>query len=95
MAHALTWPRGFDRQGPRASQPSLQYPNADPKVIARLGGRTLVEWWPCLHGHRRGHEPLADHPVGRLRPLPALEIFFAETRLGWLPFWMEEADYGT
>ena len=25
--------------------------------------------------------------------LPELEIFFAETRLGWVPFWMEEADY--
>src|SRR5262249_56367927 len=25
--------------------------------------------------------------------LPQLEIFFAETRLGWVPFWMEEADY--
>jgi predicted TIM-barrel fold metal-dependent hydrolase len=24
---------------------------------------------------------------------PALKIFFAETRLGWVPFWMEEADY--
>jgi predicted TIM-barrel fold metal-dependent hydrolase len=25
--------------------------------------------------------------------LPELKIFFAETRLGWVPFWMEEADY--
>ena len=25
--------------------------------------------------------------------LPDLRIFFAETRLGWVPFWMEEADY--
>ena len=25
--------------------------------------------------------------------LPDLQIFFAETRLGWVPFWMEEADY--
>ena len=25
--------------------------------------------------------------------LPDLKIFFAETRLGWVPFWMEEADY--
>ena len=25
--------------------------------------------------------------------LPELRIFFAETRLGWVPFWMEEADY--
>jgi predicted TIM-barrel fold metal-dependent hydrolase len=25
--------------------------------------------------------------------LPDLRVFFAETRLGWVPFWMEEADY--
>jgi predicted TIM-barrel fold metal-dependent hydrolase len=25
--------------------------------------------------------------------LPGLQIFFAETLLGWVPFWMEEADY--
>jgi len=25
--------------------------------------------------------------------LLALKVFFAETRLGWVPFWMEEADY--
>jgi predicted TIM-barrel fold metal-dependent hydrolase len=24
---------------------------------------------------------------------PRLKIFFAETRLGWVPFWMEESDY--
>jgi predicted TIM-barrel fold metal-dependent hydrolase len=25
--------------------------------------------------------------------IPDLQVFFAETRLGWVPFWMEEADY--
>ena len=25
--------------------------------------------------------------------LPDLRIFFAETRLGWVPFWMNEADF--
>jgi predicted TIM-barrel fold metal-dependent hydrolase len=55
MRMPLTVHVGFDRLGPRAAQPTFEYPGAD--------------------------------------RLPDLRIFFAETRLGWVPFWMEEADY--
>jgi hypothetical protein len=54
MKMPLTVHVGFDRLGPRAQQPTFEYPGADPEMLT---------------------------------------IFFAETRLGWVPFWMEEADY--
>jgi predicted TIM-barrel fold metal-dependent hydrolase len=94
MRMPLTVHVGFDRQGPRAAQPTLQYPNADPKIIARLGGRTLVEWVALPFMGTAAAMSLSQIILsGVFDRLPALEIFFAETRLGWVPFWMEEADY--
>ncbi|MGH7091290.1 MAG: amidohydrolase family protein, partial [Stellaceae bacterium] len=29
---------------------------------------------------------------GTFERFPALKVFFAETRLGWVPFWLEHAD---
>jgi predicted TIM-barrel fold metal-dependent hydrolase len=90
----LTVHVGFDRLGPRASQPTFEYPGADPEMLKRLGPRKLVEWvaLPFL-----GIPPsisLAQLALsGAFDRHPDLRIFFAETRLGWVPFWMEEADY--
>ena len=30
--------------------------------------------------------------AGVFERFPKLKIFFAETRLGWVPFWLEHAD---
>ncbi|HEX2436900.1 MAG TPA: amidohydrolase family protein [Methylomirabilota bacterium] len=90
----LTVHVGFDRLGPRASQPTFEYPGADPEMVKKLGPRKLVEWvaLPFL-----GIPPsisLAQLALsGVFDRHPDLKIFFAETRLGWVPFWMEEADY--
>src|SRR5207245_10717446 len=90
----LTLHVGVDRQGPRAAQPTLQYPNADPKVIARRCGRTLVESVALPFMGTAAAMSLSQIILsGVFDRLPALEIFFAETRLGWVPFWMEEAAY--
>ncbi len=94
MHMPLTVHVSLDRQGARASQPTFEYPGADPAVLSRLGGRGLVEWvaLPFL-----GTAPAMTMSQlvlsGVFDRLPRLEIFFAETRLGWVPFWMEEADY--
>jgi predicted TIM-barrel fold metal-dependent hydrolase len=94
MRMPLTVHVAFDRQGPRASQPSFEYPGADPAVIARLSGRTLVEWVALPFLGIAPAMSLAQLILsGVLDRLPDLRIFFAESRLGWVPFWMEEADY--
>ena len=94
MKMPLTVHVGFDRQGPRAKQPTLEFPGVDPKVIARLGGRTIVEWVALPFLGTASAMSLAQMILsGVFDRLPDLQIFFAETRLGWVPFWMEEADY--
>ena len=94
MKMPLTVHVGFDRLGPRASAPTFEYPGADPDVLKKVGPRKIVDWvaLPFL-----GIPPalsLAQLTMsGVFDRLPDLKIFFAETRLGWVPFWMEEADY--
>ena len=94
MRMPLTVHVGFDRLGPRAAQPTFEYPDADPEVLKKLGPRKIVEWvaLPFL-----GIPPALSMAQlilsGIFDRLPDLKIFFAETRLGWVPFWMEEADY--
>jgi predicted TIM-barrel fold metal-dependent hydrolase len=94
MKMPLTTHVGFDRLGPRASQPAFQYPGADPAVLNKLGPRTLVEWVALPFLGTASAMSLAQIILsGVFDRLPDLTIFFAETRLGWVPFWMEEADY--
>lgn len=94
MGMPLTVHVGFDRLGPRAALPTFDYPGADPDVLKKVGPRKIVDWvaLPFL-----GIPPalsLAQLTMsGVFDRLPDLKIFFAETRLGWVPFWMEEADY--
>ena len=94
MKMPLTVHVGFDRLGSRATAPTFEYPGADPEVLKKVGPRKIVDWvaLPFL-----GIPPalsLAQLTMsGVFDRLPDLKIFFAETRLGWVPFWMEEADY--
>ncbi len=94
MGMPLTVHVGFDRLGPRASQPTFEYPGVDPEVLKKVGPRKIVDWvaLPFL-----GIPPALSMAQlimsGVFDRMPRLEIFFAETRLGWVPFWMEEADY--
>jgi len=94
MRMPLTVHVGFDRLGPRASQPTFEYPGADPEILKKLGPRKLVEWIALPFLSIPPSLSLAQLALsGVFDRLPDLKIFFAETRLGWVPFWMEEADY--
>ena len=94
MAMPLTVHVGFDRQGPRAAQPSFEYRGADPAVLARIGPRSIVDWVALSFMGMPSALSITQMILsGVFDRLPALRIFFAETRLGWVPFWMEEADY--
>src|SRR5438552_6678154 len=94
MRMPLTVHVAFDRLGPRASQPTSEYPGADPEVLKKLGPRKIVEWIALPFLSIPPAISLAQLVMsGVFDRLPALHIFFAESRLGWVPFWMEEADY--
>src|SRR5215470_7258406 len=76
----LTVHVGFDRLGPRAAEPTFEYRDADPGMIARIPGRTIVEWMALL-----GLPPALSLTQmimsGVFDRIPGLSVFFAETRL--------------
>lgn len=81
---------GFDRNGPRASQPTFVFPNPDPDILKST--RHIVDYvarWGMDAAQSMAPLILA----GVFDRFPDFKIFFAETRVGWIPFWLEMADY--
>jgi len=78
------------RTGARANQPTMIYPKEDPVVMARLR-RPFLEWLVNF-----GLPPSVGMAQlvlsGVFERFPKLKVFFAETRLGWVPFWLEHMD---
>jgi predicted TIM-barrel fold metal-dependent hydrolase len=75
--------------GPQPSR-LFVYPKEDPALMRKLR-RGLLEWITMF-----GLPPAVSISqlvlAGVFDRFPALKIFFAETRLGWVPFWLEAAD---
>jgi len=90
MDMPLTVHVAFNRTGPRASQPTFKYPKEEPEVMRRIR-RPFLEWvanfglTPALSVTQLILSGVFDR-------FPTLKIFMAETRLGWVPFWLESAD---
>jgi uncharacterized protein len=80
----------FNRTGARASQPTFKYPKEDPQIMTRIR-RPFLEWLTNF-----GLAPAVSITqlvlAGVFDRFPTLKVFFAETRLGWVPFWLEHAD---
>jgi predicted TIM-barrel fold metal-dependent hydrolase len=91
MHMPLTVHVAFDRNGRRAEQPTFIYPDENPDILRKVK-RGLVDQMALL-----GLRPAVSFSQliasGVFDRLPDLRIFFAETRLGWVPFWMDEADF--
>jgi predicted TIM-barrel fold metal-dependent hydrolase len=63
-------------------------------MLKKVGPRKMVEWVALPFLSTAPSISLAQLILsGVFDRLPGLKIFFAETRLGWVPFWMEESDY--
>jgi predicted TIM-barrel fold metal-dependent hydrolase len=90
MDMPLTVHVAFNRTGPRASQPTFKYPKEEPEVMRRIR-RPFLEWvanfglTPALSVTQLMLSGVFDR-------FPTLKMFMAETRLGWVPFWLESAD---
>ena len=80
----------FDRSGPREHEPTFRYPIEDPETMRRIR-RPLLEW-VCNFGQRPAVGIMQLVFSGVFDRFPSLQVFFAETRLGWVPFWLEHAD---
>jgi predicted TIM-barrel fold metal-dependent hydrolase len=84
----------FDRTGPRAAQPTYEYPGVGPEMLQKIGPRKFVDWVALPFLGAAPALSLSQLAIsGLFDRFPKLRIFFAETRLGWVPFWMEAADY--
>lgn len=91
MHMPLTVHVAFDRGGARAAQPTFKYPDENPDILRKVK-RGLVDQMALL-GLRPATSFSQLIASGVFDRLPDLRIFFAETRLGWVPFWMNEADF--
>jgi predicted TIM-barrel fold metal-dependent hydrolase len=91
MHMPLTVHVAFDRGGARAEQPTFIYPDENPDILRKVK-RGLVDQMALL-GLRPATSFSQLIASGVFDRLPDLRIFFAETRLGWVPFWMNEADF--
>jgi predicted TIM-barrel fold metal-dependent hydrolase len=80
----------FYRTGARAAQPTFKYPKEDPVIMQRLR-RPFLEWL-CNFGLAPSVSIAQLVLAGVFERHPKLKIFFAETRLGWVPFWLEHMD---
>jgi predicted TIM-barrel fold metal-dependent hydrolase len=80
----------FNRTGPRASQPTFKYPKEEPEVMRRIR-RPLLEW-VANFGLTAAVSVTQLILSGVFDRFPTLKVFLAETRLGWVPFWLESAD---
>jgi len=78
---------GFGRGG---SQPAFKYPKEDPAIMRRIN-RGFVEWVAAF-GLLPSLSLTQLALAGVFDRFPSLKIFFAETRVGWIPFWLENAD---
>ena len=91
MHMPLTVHVAFNRTGARAQQPTFKYPAENPEILRKVR-RGLVEQMALL-GLPAATSFSQLIASGVFDRFPDLRIFFAETRLGWVPFWMEEADF--
>jgi len=81
----------FDRNGERAGK-MLDYPRAPKEIVERIGpGRELVGYI-VKFGRLGGVNAIQMILDGVFDRFPDLRIFFAETQIGWLPFYLEIAD---
>ena len=81
MGMPVTVHVGFNRNGPRASEPMFLFPNADPEVLKST--RHIVDYvarWGM--DAAKSMAPLILSGV--FDRFPDFKIFFAETRVGWI-----------
>ena len=90
MKMPITCHVAFNNTGKRANQPTFRYPNEDPAIMLKVR-RPLLEWITNF-GLRPAVSVTQMVMAGVFDRFPTLQMYFAETRLGWVPFWLEHAD---
>ena len=84
----------LDRSGPRAQHPTFHYPTEPPEIARIIGSSTARSLLDRVARWGFNATTAISQLVlsGVFDRFPSLKILFAETRVGWLPFWLENAD---
>lgn len=88
---AVTIHQELDRNGPRGGS-LLEYPNAKPRAVARMHPSARVVEQATKFARSGGVNAMQLALSGVFDRFPELQVFFAETQIGWIPFFMEMAD---
>ncbi len=91
MQMAVTAHEQFDRTGPR-SGPHLKYPSASPEIIAKIPELRDFCGQMVKFGRLGGVNAIQMVLDGVFDRFPDLKVFFAETQVGWIPFYLEMCD---
>jgi predicted TIM-barrel fold metal-dependent hydrolase len=93
MRMPITVHEELNRSGPR-SGPLLRYPDAIKEYVGRLANNPLREIAGQVAKYARlgGVNAVQLTLDGVFDRFPDLKIFFAETQIGWIPFFLEGAD---
>jgi len=91
MQMPLTAHEQFDRSGPR-SGPHLKYPSASPEIIAKIPELRDFCGQMVKFGRLGGVNAIQMVLDGVCDRFPNFEFFFAETQIGWIPFYLEMCD---
>jgi uncharacterized protein len=93
MGIAITAHEEFNRSGPRGGA-LLNYPNAQKQYVNRLANNPLREIAGQVAKYARlgGVNAVQLTLDGVFDRFPDLKVFFAETQIGWIPFFLEGAD---
>lgn len=81
----------LDRRGPGGGA-LLDYPDADPGTLARLHPSAAIAEQVTKFARTGGVNAMQLALSGVFDRFPGLRIFFAETQIGWIPFFLEMAD---
>src|SRR5581483_9251343 len=88
---AITAHEQFDRTGPRAGA-LLKYPSAPKDVIDRISEPRDFCGQMVKFGRLGGVNAIQLVLDGVFDRFPDLKVFFAETQIGWIPFYLEMCD---
>src|SRR5581483_7072951 len=85
----ITVHQEFDRTGERAG-PAFAYPRASKELLARFGQGYVDQM--AKFGRLGALNALQLVLAGVFDRFPTLRVYFAETQIGWMPFFLQQAD---
>ncbi|MEA2639006.1 MAG: hypothetical protein QOF51_400 [Chloroflexota bacterium] len=92
MRMPLTVHEELDRTGKRATDPFILYPDAPPDMLKKISGIREFAGQVSKFARLGGVNAVQLTMSRVFERFPDLKVFFAETQIGWIPYFLEMAD---